>query len=94
MFKALGDPTRLRALYFLEDGEKSVLEIVFHVGLAQPTVSRHLRVLFECGLVTTRREANKILYSISSPEIYKILGNIDNTLLERLKKTILERMKR
>ncbi len=55
-FKGLGDPVRLRILDFLQDGEKSVGEIVEHLGLPQNNVSMHLGCLRWCGYVTTRRD--------------------------------------
>ena len=45
IFKALGDPSRLKILDFLKSGEKCACDIVPTVGFAQPTVSRHLKVL-------------------------------------------------
>ncbi len=55
-FKGLGDPVRLRILDFLQDGEKSVGEIVGHLELPQNNVSMHLGCLRWCGYVTTRRD--------------------------------------
>ena len=49
-FKGLGDPTRIRILEFVGQGEKSVSEIVQHLGLPQNQVSMHLGCLRWCGL--------------------------------------------
>ncbi|MBE9485723.1 MAG: winged helix-turn-helix transcriptional regulator [Chloroflexi bacterium] len=55
-FKAFGDPTRLRILALLSAKEPTVNEIVGAVALSQPTVSRHLALLREAGVVIDRRE--------------------------------------
>lgn len=56
-FFALADPTRRAILARLTLGEASVTELVAPFGLSQPTISRHLKVLAEAGLVERRREA-------------------------------------
>ena len=58
LLKALGDPTRLRLLSLIaahDGGEACVCDLTEPVGLAQPTVSHHLRVLLDAGLVTRER---------------------------------------
>jgi len=72
-FKGLGDPVRLRALEFLQDGEKSVGEIVQHLGLPQNQVSMHLGCLRWCGYVRTRRDGRYIFYSLGDPRVMEIL---------------------
>ena len=72
-FKGLGDPVRLRILEYLEDGEKSVGEIVEHLGLPQNRVSMHLSCLRWCGYVTTRRDGRYIFYSLGDPRVTEIL---------------------
>ena len=68
LFKALGDPTRLKIIEFLRSGEKCVCEIVPHLGLPQPTVSRHLKILRESGLVRFRKDGvSCLLYTSPSP---------------------------
>ena len=72
-FKGLGDPVRLRILELLEDGERSVGEIVGHLGLAQNTVSMHLGCLRWCGYVSTRREGRYVFYSLADPRVTEIV---------------------
>jgi len=55
MFKASSDPTRLRVLHLLQDGEMCVCHIVDILRVPQPTASRHLAYLRRAGLVQTRR---------------------------------------
>ncbi len=56
--RALGDATRLRLLRLIARGEVSCQELTRKIGLAQATVSHHLKVLSEAGLVSARREGS------------------------------------
>ncbi|MDI1296017.1 MAG: metalloregulator ArsR/SmtB family transcription factor, partial [bacterium] len=58
IFRALGDPTRLRIIHLLRAMELAVGEIAQVVGQSQPRVSRHVRILSEAGLVERRKEGN------------------------------------
>jgi DNA-binding transcriptional ArsR family regulator len=68
-FRALGDPTRLRLLEYLLDGDHTVGECVAHVGLAQSRVSVHLACLADCGYVTARREGRRTIYTVTDPRV-------------------------
>src|SRR5437763_2392796 len=62
--KALADPARLSIVERLRSGSASVLELVEALGAPQPTVSHHLRVLREAGLVASRRRGRWIDYEL------------------------------
>jgi DNA-binding transcriptional ArsR family regulator len=62
--EALGDDTRRRIVELLADGERSAGEIASHFETSRPGISRHLRVLRESGLVHTRADAQRRLYSL------------------------------
>jgi DNA-binding transcriptional ArsR family regulator len=64
VFDALGDPTRRKVLDLLRDGAKPVGEIARRLPVSRPAVSQHLRVLLEAGLVRSRPEGARRLYSI------------------------------
>ncbi len=64
IYGALAEPTRRRILDLLLDHDRSAGEVVAALGLAQPTVSQHLKVLRDAGLVTVRPEANRRIYRI------------------------------
>lgn len=68
VMKALSDPNRVAVLKILEQGELCVCEIQYLLELAQPTVSKHMKILEEAGLVRRRREGTWILYSLSRGE--------------------------
>lgn len=63
--KALSDPNRVGVLKILERDELCVCEIQHVLGLAQPTVSKHMKILEEAGLVRRRRQGTWILYSLA-----------------------------
>jgi DNA-binding transcriptional ArsR family regulator len=92
IFKALSDPVRLDILEFLRDEEKCVCKITPHVNLIQPAVSRHLKILKDCGIVKYRREGNRRLYSITDPQIFKIVDGVTSELVNKLTAKMLEQI--
>lgn len=71
-FEALADPTRRRILDELLDGERSVNELVGRLGMSQPSVSKHLRVLREAGLVDVRVDAQRRCYRLQPSSLAEI----------------------
>lgn len=65
IFKALGDSNRLRILNLLSDGEKCACEILKCFDISQSTLSHHMKILSECGLVKSRREGTWNHYSLN-----------------------------
>ncbi|MEO7794624.1 MAG: metalloregulator ArsR/SmtB family transcription factor [Thermoanaerobaculia bacterium] len=61
-FNAVAEPRRREILEFLAPRERPVNDVVAELRLAQPSVSKHLRVLLEVGLVQMRREGRQVLY--------------------------------
>lgn len=92
LFKALSDPIRLDILEFLHDGEKCVCEIIPHLKLVQPLVSRHLKILKDCGVVSYRKEGNRRLYSVTNPQIYRIIDGITPEFINICTEKMLEQM--
>ena len=64
VLEAIAEPTRRRILDTVRDGECSVGDLVAHIGMNQPGVSRHLKVLRDAGLVAVRRDAQRRLYRL------------------------------
>jgi DNA-binding transcriptional ArsR family regulator len=90
--EVLAEPSRRRILDLLRDGERSVGDLVGHLALTQPSVSKHLRVLRDAGLVQVRSDAQRRLYRIRPEplaeldawlEPYRALWNERLDLLER-----------
>jgi DNA-binding transcriptional ArsR family regulator len=60
----IAEPTRRRILDVVRGGERSVGELVDELGMSQPGVSRHLRILRDAGLVEARQDAQRRLYRL------------------------------
>ena len=74
--KALADETRLRILLFASQSERFGGEIVTHLGISQPGVSRHLRLLTASGLLSVRQEGTSKFYSVCDAELDAIADGI------------------
>lgn len=75
VFTALAHPTRRQILQDLKDGELAAGDIASRFSSSGPTISRHLSVLRAAGLVTERRDANRILYSLVSDRLALSVGD-------------------
>jgi DNA-binding transcriptional ArsR family regulator len=71
-FAVVAEPTRRRILDLLRDRARSVGELVDQLGLSQPGVSKHLRVLREAGLVRVRAEAQRRWYELETEPLQEI----------------------
>lgn len=69
---AIAEPTRRRILDAVRGGERSVTELVDAVGVHQPGVSRHLKVLRDAGLVEVRRDAQRRLYRLRAEPLREL----------------------
>ena len=86
IFHALSSYERLEILEFLRDGEKCVCEIVPHLNLIQPLISRHLKILKDAGLVRCRKDGTKRMYTIVDQRIYNAVDDLIPELLDVLTK--------
>ncbi len=73
ILKALAQPTRLKIIEFLRDGERCVCEIFPAIGEEQSNTSRHLNMMQAAGVLSRRKEGLKIFYAIKHPEILEIM---------------------
>jgi len=64
LFRILGDPSRLRILFALQEGESNVTRLCKRLKLRQPTVSHHLGILRMGGVVNNRRNGKEIIYGL------------------------------
>jgi ArsR family transcriptional regulator len=71
--KAMADDTRIKILQCLLNGEQCACAIVPCIGKAQPTVSKHLKVLEEAEIIESRRDGINIWYKINSDKAVKIM---------------------
>ncbi len=72
-FRVLGDPTRIRILEALLEGERTVTELVSTVGAPQSRVSNHLACLKWCGLVRAERRGRQVIYRLADHSIGRLL---------------------
>lgn len=80
VFTALAHPTRRQILHDLKDGELAAGEIASRFQATGPTISRHLAVLRHAGLVTERRDANRILYTLGEERLAHSVGDFLSTV--------------
>lgn len=93
-FRVLAESARLRILQSLEsEGEMSIGDLAESLGLSQPNVSKHVRILIESGMVARRQEGNTVFCSISDDSVFELCDVVCSSLLERLtsQSAILER---
>lgn len=97
-FNAVAEPRRRQILDVLMGGERSVGDLVDVLGLAQPQVSKHLRVLREVGAVDVRGDGRQRLYRLNGPALKPIhdwVKRYERTWVERfeLMDEVLEELK-
>lgn len=73
ILKTLGQPTRLKIIDFLREGERCVCEIFPAIGEEQSNTSRHLNLMVSAGILFRRKEGVKIFYALKHPEILQIV---------------------
>ena len=64
-FKGISDPNRVKIMTLIKDRELSVSQIVTHFQMKQPSISHHLNVLKNAGIVTSRKDGKEIFYSLN-----------------------------
>ncbi|MFF5225102.1 ArsR/SmtB family transcription factor [Dactylosporangium sp. NPDC000521] len=74
--RMLADPTRLRLLWALRDGEQDVSTLTATVGAARPAVSQHLAKLLLAGLVNTRRDGRRVLYRAAGGHVRRLVTEV------------------
>ena len=73
-FKVFGDPTRLKILFLLEQGERGVNSICEELGMQQSTISQQLKLLRARRLVRYRKDGRNVLYRLNDEHIHAILA--------------------
>jgi len=72
--KAMAHPLRLKILCTLGNEEVSVQDIVEHVGTSQSNISQHLAILRDKGILTTRKDANRVYYRVGDERTLRLIG--------------------
>ncbi len=78
VFKALGHPARVTVVRELAGGEKCVCDLVEAAGLGWSTVSRHLSVLREAGVVADDKRGLQVFYRLTLPCVARFIGCLDS----------------
>jgi ArsR family transcriptional regulator len=76
IFKALADPTRLKILECIKNGEKCICEIIPFTGKSQPNVSQHLKVMKHAGIIKERKDGTRIMIKVSDNNIFNIIDQV------------------
>jgi ArsR family transcriptional regulator len=84
IFKAIGQPIRLKIIEILHEHELPVGQIAYQVGTDASTVSKHLSLLRKLGIVVDRKEGGKIFYQTTVHQLVDYLKCFDGTVLKRL----------
>ena len=87
-FRVLSEPSRLKILRALEEGEKNITELVTATGLTQANVSRHVQSLVDAGIVGRRKVGLVTICFISDPSIHELCNTVCANLQERLSQQV------
>lgn len=79
-FKAISDERRRTILKILGNGDASAGEIASNFNISQPTVSNHLKILKEAGLITEKKIKQNRIYSLNRTELRKIIERIEELI--------------
>jgi DNA-binding transcriptional ArsR family regulator len=74
--RIIGDPTRIRILDLLRDGELSVTQITEQLETSQQNASKHLGMLLQAGIVARRKDGNSSIYSIADRGVYELCEQV------------------
>lgn len=83
MCRVFTNPTRLKIIDLLGEGEMHVSEIAERLGVSQPNVSQHLALMRGAGAVRSERRGNAVYYRMAHPDIRKAFDLIQNVLVSR-----------
>ena len=83
-FKALSEPMRLRLVYALMDGEKTVSQLVRDTGALQANVSKHLGILLDAGILGRRKEGTSAYYRITDETVFELCDLVCGSIEDRL----------
>jgi len=85
ILKALAQPTRLKILECLRNGEKCICEIVPALNGEQSNISRHISLMQKSHLVTTRKDGVKVMVNVKDPKVFEILDKVSAILKNQMK---------
>ena len=87
ILKVLAQPTRLKILELLRNGERCICEIVPAINGEQSNISRHISLMQKSHLVTTRKDGVKVMVKVRDPKIFEILDHVSSLLKKQIVET-------
>jgi len=81
---ALSDPTRLELLNYLSSGEHCICEILPAFQRSQSTISKHLNILHEAGILERKVDGKRTLYSVKDPRVFDLIRIVDAIALRQI----------
>jgi DNA-binding transcriptional ArsR family regulator len=84
-FRILAEPTRIKLLDRLREGEASVNELSEHLGASQQNVSKHLAMLAEAGMLARRKDRNHVYYRIADEGVFALCDQVCGSVQEQLR---------
>lgn len=88
ILKALAQPTRLKILEFLREGEKCVCEIYLAVNGEQSNISKHLSIMQKANLLSSRKDGIRVLFSVKYREVFDIMDLVNHLLRKYFKENV------
>jgi DNA-binding transcriptional ArsR family regulator len=85
-FQALSEPTRLRILNLLRDGERNVGDLALACGFGAANVSRHLGLLMQQGLVSRESRGTSVYYRIADESVYALCELVCDSIARKLER--------
>jgi len=85
ILKALAQPTRLKIMEYLRNGEKCICEIVPAINGEQSNISRHISLMQKSHLVTTRKDGVRVMVNVKDPKVFEILDKVSAILKNQMK---------
>ncbi|HVN61035.1 MAG TPA: metalloregulator ArsR/SmtB family transcription factor [Gaiellaceae bacterium] len=83
-FRVIGEPMRIRLLDRLRDGEATVNQLTEALGASQQNVSKHLAVLADVGIVSRRKDGNRVYYSVVDESVFALCEDICGSVQRQL----------
>ena len=85
VLKVLAQPTRLKILELLRNGERCICEIVPAINGEQSNISKHISLMQKCHLITTRKDGVKVMVNVKDPRVFEILDKVSAILKNQMK---------
>ena len=87
VFKALAHPTRIQIVKLLRNGEMCVCDILPKLDSEQSNTSQHLTLLKNQGIVESKKDGAKVIYSIRNSEVYEMIDLAETIILRQIEET-------